>query len=295
MPMKRLDCKPEVWGYGGRRGVIVGACLVAGVAAAVFAFGEVSHLVSSRRRLGTGSASRPTKGMCRSTGSAQGMDSHSGPVLGAGGSSGSAQGLSRPSDRVHGATSSAVGSALEGCVGSDQIVIVLGYRNPGERVNGINRFRVRAALRTLDPEARSAVIIFCGGAVASAVPEAELLADYAREELGYTGRTLLETSSESTWENIANAIELIDAELRSETSISIVSNSHHAEKARDHLWQMRPDLGCRLVRGGDYRFGELPLVKPIAAARGLLALRAMDRAQAIAPATQAVTRDTSAR
>jgi hypothetical protein len=188
MPMKRLDCKPEVWGYGGRRGVIVGACLVAGVAAAVFAFGEVSHLVSSRRRLGTGSASRPTKGMCRSTGSAQGMDSHSGPVLGAGGSSGSAQGLSRPSDRVHGATSSAVGSAPEGCVGSDQIVIVLGYRNPGERVNGINRFRVRAALRTLDPEARSAVIIFCGGAVASAVPEAELLADYAREELGYTGR-----------------------------------------------------------------------------------------------------------
>jgi hypothetical protein len=287
MRMKRLDCGPEVWGHGGRRGVIVGACLVAGVAAAVFAFGEVSHLVSSRRRLGAGSSSRPGKAIGRSTGSAQGLDYSSGPGLGTGGSSGSAQGLSRPSDRVHGATSSVVGSAPDGCVGSDQIVIVLGYRNPGERLNGINRFRVRAGLRTLDPETRSAVIIFCGGAVASAVPEAELLDDYAREELGFIGRSLLETSSESTWENIANVIELIDAELRPETSISIVSNSHHAEKARDHLWQMRPDLGCRLVRGGDYRFGELPLVKPIAAARGLLALREMDRAQSVAPVTSA--------
>src|SRR5699024_11989086 len=47
--------------------------------------------------------------------------------------------------------------------------------------------------------------------------------------------------------------------------------------SRDHLWQLRPDLGRRLIRGADYRFGELPLVKPIAAARGLLALRRLDR------------------
>lgn len=103
---------------------------------------------------------------------------------------------------------------------------------------------------------------------------------FAREELGFTDRSVLEAQSTTTWENIANALPIIDRELTPATTISIVSNSHHAEKARDHLWQMRPDLARRLVRGGDYRFGEHPLVKPIAAVRGLLALRAHDRENA---------------
>ena len=79
---------------------------------------------------------------------------------------------------------------------------------------------------------------------------------------------------------LANAPFASAAELTPATTISIVSNSHPAEKARDHLWQMRPDLARRLVRGGDYRFGEHPLVKPIAAVRGLFALRALDRENA---------------
>lgn len=200
------------------RGLVTGGLAVGGLAA-VAAFGEIAHLRSSRRRLGS----------------------------------------------------------LRTAVGADQIIVVLGYRNPGRRANGLNRFRVRAGLRSIDAAARSAVIVFSGGPVAGPVPEAWVLERFAREELGYTGRTLVEAESETTWENIANAIPLIDEVLTADSVISIVSNSHHAEKARDHLWQLRPDLGRRLIRGADYRFGELPLVKPVAAARGLLALRKLDR------------------
>ena len=161
--------------------------------------------------------------------------------------------------------------------GSDQIIVVLGYANRGERPNGINRYRVRAGLRSIDSTARSSLLIFCGGAVTGRTPEAVILERFAREELGFTGRSVVEVQSTTTWENIGNAIPIIDRELTPATTISIVSNSHHAEKARDHLWQMRPDLARRLVRGGDYRFGEHPLVRPVAAVRGLIALNALDR------------------
>ena len=43
---------------------------------------------------------------------------------------------------------------------------------------------------------------------------------------------------------------------------------------------MRPDLARRLVPGGDYRFGEHPLMKAVAAIRGLIALAALDRENA---------------
>ena len=48
---------------------------------------------------------------------------------------------------------------------SDQIIVVLGYANRGQRPNGINRFRVLAGLRSIDSRARSSLLIFCGGAV----------------------------------------------------------------------------------------------------------------------------------
>src|SRR5699024_1325382 len=112
------------------------------------------------------------------------------------------------------------------------------------------------------------------------VPEARVLERYASQALSHTGHALVETESATTWENIANAIPLIDEVLKADSVISIVSYSIHADKARDHLWQLRPDLGRRLIRGADYRFGELPLVKPIADARGLLALRRLDRERA---------------
>ena len=152
-----------------------------------------------------------------------------------------------------------------------QAVVVLGYRNPSERINAVNRFRVRAGVRTLDPAASSSVLVLCGGAVAGLVPEAELLRRFARDELGFTGPIRLDVTSTSTWENIVAAIPLIeDAE-----TIAIVSNSHHAQKARLHLYRLRPDLADRLVRGADYRLGEIPWIKPVEAVLGLRSLRRM--------------------
>lgn len=222
---------------------------VLGVFAGVFVFAEAAHCRSGRRRLGDCDASggRRSRSVRRSS-----------------------PGVRAP----------AAAGRDETTADSDQIIIVLGYANRGQRPNGINRFRVRAGLRSIDPAARSTLLIFCGGAVTGRTPEALILERFARDELGFTGRTVLEGQSTTTWENIANAIPIIDRELTPATTISIVSNSHHAEKAVDHLWQMRPDLARRLVRGGDYRFGEHPLVKPIAAVRGLLALRALDQENA---------------
>jgi hypothetical protein len=102
------------------------------------------------------------------------------------------------------------------------------------------------------------------------VPEAELMDAYARGRLGYRGPSKLDRTSTSTWENIQNAIPLVEGA----DTIKIVSNSLHAEKGRAYLWKLRPDLGQRLARGADYRLGEIVLVKPYAALRGLRTLRA---------------------
>src|SRR5699024_2228519 len=61
--------------------------------------------------------------------------------------------------------------ALRTAAGRDQLLVVPGYRSPGRRANGLNHFRVRAGLRSIDPAARSALMIFCGGPVAGPVPE----------------------------------------------------------------------------------------------------------------------------
>lgn len=132
----------------------------------------------------------------------------------------------------------------------------------------MNRYRVRAGLRSQDPRASESVLVLCGGGVASSVPEAELMAGYARRR-GSTGPIRLDCDSSTTWENIQNAIPFLeDAD-----AIKIVSNSLHAEKGRAHLWKLRPDLAERLVRAEDHRLGELALVKPLAAVLGLRSLR----------------------
>lgn len=95
---------------------------------------------------------------------------------------------------------------------------------------------------------------------------------YARK-LGYAGPILLDRESRSTLQNIEHAIPLIEHA----DSIAIVSNPLHALKGRILLWKMRPDLAARLVRGSDYRFGEMSLLKPIAAAAGIVHFRAFPR------------------
>ena len=152
-----------------------------------------------------------------------------------------------------------------------EAVVVLGYRNRAARANLLNRYRVRAGLRSFAGDTDTSVLVLCGGGVAGAVPESELMARYARE-CGFTGTVRLDTTSTTTWENIQNAVPMIeDAD-----SIKIVSNSLHAEKGRAYLWRLRPDLARRLRRGAEHRFGEILLLKPAATVlgyRGLAGLR----------------------
>ncbi len=83
----------------------------------------------------------------------------------------------------------------------------------------------------------------------------------------------MESDSRSTWQNVENAIGLIEhADV-----IKIVSNSPHAEVAREYLWQQRPDLAERLVRADEHRFGEIVPMK-IGAALRLLLFRLKERA-----------------
>lgn len=168
--------------------------------------------------------------------------------------------------------------------GNGAAVLVLGYRNRGTRANVINRWRVRAALRSCQPGAGPSRLVLCGGAVGGSVAEADLMACYARESCGYTGELITEVGSHSTWENVQNAVSLIEQADR----IKIVSNSLHAERARFCLWQHRPDLAERLVPGADYRFGELFLLKPVMAAIGRRHLRSAARAAAAAAVPAAV-------
>jgi uncharacterized SAM-binding protein YcdF (DUF218 family) len=150
-----------------------------------------------------------------------------------------------------------------------EAILVLGCRNRGVRANYLNRYRVRVALRSIDPHATESVLIFCGGAVGGEVPEADLLLRHARDVLGYDGPYFLDRRSRTTWENIANTANLLE---RFDT-VKIASNSLHAEKARAYLWKQRPDLAERLTAAKDFRLGEIALVKPVTALLGVRNLR----------------------
>ena len=155
--------------------------------------------------------------------------------------------------------------------GATEAVVVLGFRNRGDRANLVNRWRVRAALRSIDPSKDSRLVL-SGGAVGSAVPEARIMAAHAAE-LGYTGPVVLEETSRTTWENIAHVTPLVeDADV-----IKIVSQPAHALKARTYLQRQRPDLAARLAPARDHVVGEWPLAKPVLAVHGLLSLRSTRR------------------
>ncbi|MDQ4212740.1 YdcF family protein [Microbacterium capsulatum] len=154
----------------------------------------------------------------------------------------------------------------EGRSGARRTVLVLGFGNRTDRANAVNRYRVRAALRTLRGTAD--VLIVSGGSVRGPVPEGQVLAAYARHR-GFTGTLLIETESRSTAENIRNTIPLLEGA----EEIAIVSNSLHAEKARGLLRRERADLAARLIRADEYRFGEVPVIKALAAAIALVERR----------------------
>ncbi|KUM74393.1 YdcF family protein [Streptomyces griseorubiginosus] len=159
--------------------------------------------------------------------------------------------------------------------GTSTAVVVLGYRNPRPTANLINRWRVRAGLRSVtdaDVDAGETRVIFSGGENGAGGTEAQLMADYARSVLAFDGTVVLEDRSRTTWENITNVIPLIEDVDR----IKIVSQPAHALKARAYLRRQRPDLAAKLVRAEDYRVGEWLLVKPLLALYGLWTLRVLE-------------------
>lgn len=157
--------------------------------------------------------------------------------------------------------------------GTSEAVVVLGFRNPKTSANLVNRWRVRAGLRSVAADrAAETRVVFSGGSVGGAVPEARLMAEYARSALGFRGTVLIEDESTTTWENVANVIPLLEGVDR----VKIVSQPAHALKARAYLRRQRPDLAARLVRADDYRPGEWLVAKPLLALYGLWALRGLD-------------------
>jgi uncharacterized SAM-binding protein YcdF (DUF218 family) len=138
------------------------------------------------------------------------------------------------------------------------VVLVLGFRSSAHgRVNLIQRWRVRIAARSADPA--TATFVFSGGATVGTTSEAALMARYAVATAGIPPRNVsLEEESRTTWENVAFGLPF----LRDAESIVVASNTFHARRARRYIAAQAPDLAPRLRRGGDHRFGELPLVKP---------------------------------
>ncbi|WP_406730143.1 YdcF family protein [Streptomyces sp. NBC_01794] len=156
--------------------------------------------------------------------------------------------------------------------GAAEAVVVLGYRNPQATANVINRWRVRAGIRSIATDSgRGTLVIFSGGATSSGAAEAQLMADYAKSVLAFDGTVLLEAQSRTTWENITNVLPLLEDVDR----IKIASQPAHALKARAYLRRQRPDLADRLVRADDYRPGEWMVVKPLLALYGLWTLRGL--------------------
>ncbi|MEU5344584.1 MULTISPECIES: YdcF family protein [unclassified Streptomyces] len=156
--------------------------------------------------------------------------------------------------------------------GAAEAVVVLGYRNPRATANLVNRWRVRAGIRSIAADsAQGTRVILSGGATSGGASEAQLMADYAKSVLEFDGTLLLEEQSATTWENITNVIPLLE----DVDHIKIASQPAHALKARAYLRRQRPDLAERLVRADDYRPGEWMVVKPLLALYGLWTLRGL--------------------
>ena len=154
--------------------------------------------------------------------------------------------------------------------GATEAVVVLGFRNPQPTANFVNRWRVRAGMRSVAAgREHDACVIFSGGATTRGASEAQLMADYAHTLSAFGGTVLLEEKSATTRENVTNVIPLLEDVDR----IKIASQPAHALKARAYLRRQRPDLAGKLVRANDYRPGEWIVAKPLLALYGLWTLR----------------------
>ncbi len=153
--------------------------------------------------------------------------------------------------------------------GLREVIVVLGYGNPGRRINAVNRWRVDVGLRSRDPQATSSLLVMAGGAVHGEVSEAEHMARFARSERGYAGLLVLEDESVTTWENVRNVLPLLEDADR----IVLASDPLHSVRAEGFLRTLRPDLAARLAPAEGNRLGEQILRKPAFVVMGLEGLR----------------------
>ncbi|MGC5168849.1 YdcF family protein [Luteimicrobium sp. DT211] len=150
--------------------------------------------------------------------------------------------------------------------GRTQAVVVLGF--PGRRDGRpglVQHYRVRVAVRSREPEAGRSVLVLTGRSPhrpADEPSEAAVMAELAVERFGVSrSDVVLEEEARTTWENVARTLPLV----RGFDEVVIASDTFHARKARRYLRRQDPATWARLRRAGDYRFGELVLIKPLLA------------------------------
>lgn len=127
------------------------------------------------------------------------------------------------------------------------VVLVLGFRSrPDGRVNALQAWRVRIAVRSAPP---GALYVFTGGAVRGDEPEAEVMARFGLTRLGIRPADIaIEPRARSTRENLSLSLPwLADA-----ATIRIASNTAHARRARQYLREADPTLWRRLRPTRDY-------------------------------------------
>lgn len=163
------------------------------------------------------------------------------------------------------------------------VVVVLGYpATSGGRTRALQRWRCMIAARSLAPE-RDGFLIFTGSAVHGPWIEAEVMAAYTREHLGVSAdRIRIETSAETTWQNIEFTTPFFEQADR----VMIASDPMHAARARRYLRAQRPDLARRLAPADDYRPLERWWLKVPTAAHELAAITRRRAGAAATPLLQ---------
>lgn len=135
----------------------------------------------------------------------------------------------------------------EGPADGRDVVLVLGFRSrPDGRLNAIQAWRTRIAVRSAPP---GALFVFSGGAVRGPEPEARLMARHGIDRLGIAAdAAAIEPAATSTRENLSRSRAWLD---RART-IRIASNTSHARRARRYLRELDPGLWRRLRRTRDF-------------------------------------------
>jgi uncharacterized SAM-binding protein YcdF (DUF218 family) len=148
--------------------------------------------------------------------------------------------------------------------GGSRAIIVLGCPSRRDGRPGVmQKWRTEIAVRSRPAGAADYVLIFTGGqSRGAAVPEADVMAAYARRLGIPADRILTETKAMSTWENLRLALPMAETL----DTIMIASNSVHAARARRYAAAQRPDLAGRLAVADDYHLLERWWLKAPAAA-----------------------------